>query len=245
MANHAPTQRKRYAARKADGICPRCRKPVSRFALCGACRKRVQTYRKRKAREGMIIGLGFKKESGKDTAADALCANAGFQRASFSDFMFHEIIEHMPHFLPELYKLIMGIEPHGRGEIYDMLAHNPRHPAVRRLLQNWGTELRRAQDENYWVNKMITKLRLIPYRERRVVITNVRYASEFYGIKSNFDDVYMIRIDRPGLENFDTHTSDTEGEKLPWDVIIRNDGTIADLHASVLGQLSLWERSAR
>lgn len=58
------------------------------------------------------------------------------------------------------------------------LYHKPYSPEIRRLLQWWGTELRRETDPEYWVNRTLLTLEEKLNRYDLVVITDVRYRNE-------------------------------------------------------------------
>ena len=51
-------------------------------------------------------------------------------------------------------------------------------PNVRLALQYWGTEVRRSQDENYWVKKALDSAVTLLARGRSVYVTDVRFANE-------------------------------------------------------------------
>lgn len=73
------------------------------------------------------------------------------------------------------------------GQRLDALWDKPYPPEVRKLLQWWGTDLRRGQDPEYWVKKM--KAELAPYAaggpltDRVAVVTDVRFPNEAVAIR--------------------------------------------------------------
>lgn len=65
------------------------------------------------------------------------------------------------------------------GEAPEVLWAKPYSPEVRWLLQNWGTEYRRAQDPDYWINRGRETIEvLIDDRVPLVVVTDVRFQNE-------------------------------------------------------------------
>lgn len=63
---------------------------------------------------------------------------------------------------------------------YDIkpLWEKPYSPEVRWLLQQWGTEFRRSQDPNYWVEKAVKEIHWAWDKVDLVVITDVRFENE-------------------------------------------------------------------
>ena len=67
---------------------------------------------------------------------------------------------------------------------YDEVKANPavttyeRTPWIRALLQYWATEIRRAQDKNYWTNKTIENVAGLIAEGKDVILTDIRVADE-------------------------------------------------------------------
>jgi dephospho-CoA kinase len=103
-------------------------------------------------------------------------------------------------------------------------------PFSRLMMQKIGTEIIRKQvSENFWVNKMVNKIKNIP-SDKLIIIHDVRFLNEYDMVR--FFHGKMIRITRAGLdENSEEnkHLSETEQDLIPSDVEIVNDGTIEDL----------------
>lgn len=53
-----------------------------------------------------------------------------------------------------------------------------RTPAVRRALQFWGTEVRRNQDDNYWVKKALKNVLTLVAEGKTVYVTDSRFPNE-------------------------------------------------------------------
>ena len=89
-----------------------------------------------------IIGFCGKAGAGKDYVAEAIRSDLDKRdrwgvRVAFADGLKIDIEE------------ALGFQPHSM----DALWRKPYSDEVRWLLQQWGTELRREQDEDYWANK--------------------------------------------------------------------------------------------
>lgn len=69
--------------------------------------------------------------------------------------------------------------------IKDEKVLNPylRTPAMRKLLQYWGTDIRRNKDENYWVDKTIKDIKELLNKGKNVYLTDARFFNEFQAIK--------------------------------------------------------------
>jgi hypothetical protein len=157
----------------------------------------------------MIIGLGFKKRSGKDTVADHLTRVHGFQKFSWAD----------P--LKEACKAAFDwTDEHVHGDLKEVVdprwGFTPRH-----ALQHVGTELFRNWIEDFWVRRTMMAIR----EGDRIVIADVRFPNEARAIKEAGGVLW--RIDRPLLESDDTHPSETSMENYEdWDAIVENSDTL-------------------
>lgn len=62
---------------------------------------------------------------------------------------------------------------------YTALDSKPYSPEVRALLQWWGTELRRNQDEDYWIDHLARRIdQRLPRVDVPVFVTDVRFVNE-------------------------------------------------------------------
>ncbi len=104
----------------------------------------------------------------------------------------------------------------------EMLWSKPYPDEIRKLLQWWGTELRRAQDEEYWSKKGIAEAKRLAALVHLVVVTDVRFANEVDVIHEAGGRVYevvaadVVRRERLGGELPPAHASeeidfDTDG----------------------------------
>lgn len=163
----------------------------------------------------MLIGLGHRKRVGKDTIADYLVREHGFQKLAFAD----------P--LKEAAKVVFGWnDEHVHGELKE--AKDPYWGfAPRWALQRMGTDaMRKHFADDIWVKATLRRVQA----PGRYVISDVRFPNEAEAIQRLGGRVW--RVDRPqnGLPAKDAHESEVallrwEG----WDGILYNNGTLRNL----------------
>ena len=96
---------------------------------------------------------------------------------------------------------------------------------VRRILQWWGTEYRRAQDPDYWTKAWGHKVARLDLHKTLVLVDDVRFMNELNVIRE-FGGL-IVKIERPGFDGANNHSSETSlDEYRQWDGIIVNDGTL-------------------
>lgn len=71
----------------------------------------------------------------------------------------------------------------------------------RSLLQRVGTDTVRAKKPNYWVDFVISILKLFPNEWDYVIIPDCRFPNEIKTLKKNKFDVFHIRVVRPDFDN--------------------------------------------
>lgn len=175
----------------------------------------------------VVIGLAGHMGSGKDTIADYLVRTRGFTVVRFSDALREEVLNTLPRTLLAIARATY------EGPIDNALTRTMvyvlKPPIIRCLLQEWGTELRRAELENYWVRK---------WHERadgldRVVVPDLRFPNELRAVRSVGGRVaYVYRPGHPG----DSHASERGLDAVSPSSFTHhfsNVGTVADLEAQV------------
>lgn len=199
----------------------------------------------------IVWGISGKIGAGKDTAAKFLVEHYNATIVRFSEALKEEVLHTMPRTIKaiaamnrlradteeELRKIIWDVKPQG----------------VRELLQEWGTELRRSEDPNYWTNKWLESVEdLLKGGTRFIVAPDTRFLNELNAI-GVFNDYALtdvagvdvevsastIRVVRePAHEAgehifegapLNLHSSETQldGIDLPT---FRNYGSIEELH---------------
>lgn len=151
-----------------------------------------------------IIALIGMKQSGKSTASKYLQEKYGFKPHNFKDSLINEIKTYFPDFVKaecELYNCT--------GE--ELFEKKPGH--IRQLMQNFGTELRRKEDPNYWTYRWN-----VDRTEKNIVVDDCRFLNEAKTIK--VCDGIIIKIIRTGQENKDSHQSEQEYNQIIPDYTI-------------------------
>lgn len=188
----------------------------------------------------MIVAFSGKRGVGKDTAADVLCRELGFERIGLAD--------PMKRFVGEVfdftYEQLWG--PSARREAID-----PRWGKTpRELLQTLGTEWGRNMGHpDVWVRHLVRKANQIldAGRKRGIVVTDVRFENELRVLAGA--GAHVIRILRPQTrpEASDgataaawsiasQHASEVALDGLPttaFDAVIHNVSSLADFEAQV------------
>lgn len=175
-----------------------------------------------------LIGLVGKKRVGKDSFAERLIAEHDFVKVSFSE---------------PVKEAALAVDPivvRNRGDYFDgyvRLSDLVReegwetakgHTEVRRFLQRFGTESIRAIDPGFWVRHGMEKASRNVFAGFPVVITDVRFQNEARAITRAGGK--LIRIERPGSDDGDTHASEVELDTYPVDFLVSNDGSLDQLH---------------
>jgi hypothetical protein len=97
--------------------------------------------------------------------------------------------------------------------------------SVRRILQWWGTEYRRAQDHDYWTKAWEEKLLEYDLTSTHVLVDDVRFVNELEIIKKNGG--IFIKIERPGFDGANNHSSENSLDHYDdWNFVIHNDGSL-------------------
>jgi len=202
----------------------------------------------------LLIGLSGKLGTGKDSAVDCIREivkplNLPVIRVSMADPLKEEVAEflsskeciYMSSFLIE-----NGWYPYDCDELLDDYDsdtsysdytyeeylerfHDPiKKVQYRRLLQWWGTNLRRKQQEDYWVLK--NKAVIEQYKGKKCIfcIADIRFPDEAE-LVMEYNGV-LIRIERPGPPMENEHISETAMDGYRYfNHTVYNAGTIEEL----------------
>lgn len=154
----------------------------------------------------MIVGFVGLMGVGKTTACNILKKHWGEDvvHINFKDGLVAEMRERVPDVLEEL------------AFIYDrsvdeLFATKP--PAMRALMQNYGTEVRRRDQQNYWVEKWQESVRKA---DRNVVCDDVRFVNEADAVE-RFAEGFLIRLVRTDIVHTGNHQSETEQSTIEVD----------------------------
>ncbi|MEE4253046.1 MAG: hypothetical protein V2I50_03280 [Desulfuromusa sp.] len=98
---------------------------------------------------------------------------------------------------------------------------------VRRILQWWGTEYRRAQDPDYWTKAWEKKLQEYDLTQTHIIVDDVRFVNELNIIEKQGG--IFIKIERPGFNGANNHSSENSLDHYDnWHLVIPNDGSLEE-----------------
>lgn len=107
---------------------------------------------------------------------------------------------------------------------------------VRRLLQWWGTEFRRAQDPDYWTKAWERNLAKYDLATTHILVDDVRFSNEL-AVISKHGGVF-VRIERPGFHGANDHSSENSLDHVQdWDLVIHNDGSLVEFKEQITAQV--------
>ncbi|APC43303.1 hypothetical protein Joe_63 [Streptomyces phage Joe] len=185
----------------------------------------------------LLIGLSGYAGSGKDEAAAALVVG-GWRRDAFADrlraflYALDPWVDTWPDVgVVRLSKLV---------DAYGWDRAKRQFPEVRRLLQRAGTEAgRKVLGAQVWVNALMNDF---DAENEALVVTDVRFPNEADAIREAGGVV--VRIERPGVGPHTdpggwVHESDVALDHYDFDVTVKNDGTIEELHDRLLSVTKL------
>lgn len=171
----------------------------------------------------LLVGLGYKARSGKDTVASHLVNHHGFQKIAFADA------------LKDAARCIFSLT---QEQMYgdDKERLDPFwQDTPRNILQKLGTEcLRRGYRDDVWIKAAFRKMQQVG--GDRWVITDVRFPNEAYAVMKAGG--YLVRVDRDEALRAQigttSHASETALDVfVRWDDVIQNNGTLNQLRYSV------------
>lgn len=110
---------------------------------------------------------------------------------------------------------------------------------VRRILQWWGTEYRRAEDPDYWTRAWKRKVAAFDLTQVHILVDDVRFSNELAAIKELGG--YIVQIVRPGFAAGGDHASETSLDGFSnWDAVIQNVGSLAEFKAQIERLAERW-----
>lgn len=177
-----------------------------------------------------LIAIVGRAGSGKSTIADALVRVHGFQRTAFAAALKAEVAStlrisrlggSLPSDITDLMQLLRN-----DGDVNPF--RKPTSANMRKLLQWWGTEYRRAKDSSYWLRQ----LDLASWEvDDKIVIDDCRFQNEADFVRALGGEVWAVTGRQ--AEGIPQHASETEQDAIAADKLILNFGTLDDLYASI------------
>lgn len=169
-----------------------------------------------------IIGLVGYARTGKDTVAQTLIEEYGFERVSFADPIRDAVYTLNP------YVTEAGLRLRNLVDMLGWDAVKVQYPEVRRLLQVFGTEVAREQwSDSFWIDLGFSKMK----RNGRYVITDVRFPNEADAVYENGGVLW--RVNRPGVGPVNAHASDNHIASIQVDYEINNAYSLDELAGGV------------
>jgi len=132
-----------------------------------------------------VIGLTGYAGAGKDYVCDLLVEDYDAVRVAFADGVRLEIED-------VLSPGTFSSHDHKLPAVWA----KPYSPEVRKLLQWWGTEYRRAENEDYWVDKGVGRIQRAGARFNLIVVTDVRFVNEAKAIQGLGGIVLEVAADQ-------------------------------------------------
>jgi hypothetical protein len=182
----------------------------------------------------LLVG---RKRSGKDSIGRVLCEEWGYQRIAFATPIY-QAVEVLDPYIP-LDPCVDDLAIQGGRRLSWLLKDQDGdweplkvHPEIRRLLQYMGTEVgRNLWGEFFWVDMAKKELDLINHmKDQPVVVTDCRFVNEANALAHK---AFLVRVKRPGLDEYDEHSSETEQNLIKTDFTLFNDEGLKQLPEKV------------
>jgi len=173
----------------------------------------------------MIVGIAGRIGSGKDTAAQVLVREHGFRVFRFSAALKREVFgllrRTLEAYASDRYPIVWdSLDPDGRLSFVWKLLTEQRDNVTRALLQEYGTQIRRGDDKDYWVGRWREEVEASG--ALRVVVPDVRFPNEAGAIRGMGGK--LIRLIRPNAPPVASHESETSLDGwTDWDETVGND----------------------
>jgi hypothetical protein len=182
----------------------------------------------------MIVGIVGKIRHGKDAIAQHLAARWGFTVLPFAGALKEEVLARMPRTLAAIHRLNPPCPVCGptremgpaclRRDVYDT-----KPPGIRELLQEYGSEVRRGDDPDYWVDRWAERAAEIP---GKIAVPDVRFHNE--ALRVIMSGGVLIKVVRPNYGEVSDHVSERlSDEWKTWTAVLVNDGDLSALHRKV------------
>lgn len=175
----------------------------------------------------LFLGVGGYSFAGKDSFADALVEYDEFDKQFMSAALRQSLITLNPWVQGEDGLMYRYAEYEKFVGSYE---ESKKNEEVRRLLQTMGTEVGRQMfGENVWVDYLRPVVEDRRGQGISVVVTGIRYHNELSWVR---EDGVTVWVDRPGFAPVNEHSSDNTLCAADFDIIVQNDGSLADLAES-------------
>lgn len=169
-----------------------------------------------------IIAFTAKKETGKTTAVKYMMQKyPDAVQINFKDALIEELKLYFPELLQAEIEALDKSHYDGMDAWTIEKLFKVKPPVIRALMRNFGTEVRRAEDQNYWVNKWQGAITLAEKSGVKIVFTDdLRFISEWEAVRNN--NGLVIKINSDKSIPVDTHGSEAEMDLIVPDQIVQN-----------------------
>lgn len=175
----------------------------------------------------MLVGLGHRSGTGKDTLAGILVREHGFVRLAFAD---------------ALKDFMTAIAPYLDREVSDAIADLGLEEAkrsvtsVREAMDHMGSAIHARLGSQVLIQAVMRRID----RERvgRFVVSDVRTEAEVRAVRTRGG--MLVRVDRPDAAVVHNRYEDALSGFAQWDRVVVNDGRMSDLEvqaADLVGSL--------
>lgn len=189
-----------------------------------------------------LIAVSGWKTAGKDTVGHYLMSRYKYQPISFAYELKNMVAKLYPVHrfwlddqskkeMPLLNMPVIATDPFSKV-IHEMLADELKSgywtPRALCILEG---SVKRSVYANYWVKKVLEHV--IQDEHHNYVITDMRYCNEADVTKLMIPSANILRVERAGLKITTLDPSERDLDNYRFDRVLRNDGTIEDLHKEV------------
>lgn len=179
--------------------------------------------------------MEFLGQIGAPASREHFYGHAGYKNSWFPIAEPHEALLRHPRFQEYLdtycQKLFVGAGFYGSLDPQE--APGMHIGQYRTLMQWWGTEYRRRDDDRYWVNQL-NAIMADPDNPHDVfIIEDLRHCVEYTDLV--LQDATLIKVVRPDLTCCpnSSHSSETSLDGLhedAWNEVVQNSGTLEEFH---------------
>ncbi len=177
-----------------------------------------------------IIAICGLMRSGKDTIADYLCAQKGYEKIRIADTLKKTI--------QVLFGFSMDqLEGDRKDNLDTCWGITPRQ-----AMQFFGTEVMQFQIQqllpnvgrNFWIASLVSQIKTRPCNNT-YVISDLRFVHECEYLRKHFKHVYIIKVFNANIKHCEghMHNSEQEYKSIDEDFCIHNDEDLKTLYCKV------------
>ena len=174
-----------------------------------------------------VVAICGYKRSGKDTIADFLVERHGYKKI--------QIAKGLKSMVKTLFDFSDAqLETDSKDTVDERWDITPRC-----AMQFFGTDIMQHEIQkimpgigrNFWIRKITATLHHAPSHER-YVISDMRFMHEYEALQEFHP--YVIKVSNPNVLCEDAHCSETEFARIPYNLEILNDDSLAALYSKIV-----------